>query len=375
MKILLVGAGGYGAGYVSALLENDDPSITFEGVVDHRISASVKKDALEAAGVPVYDTMECFYRERTADLAIICTPPFLHREHSICALKHGSYVMCEKPVAPTVKDAEAMMRAEKEYGRWIAIGYQWSFSESMQRLKKDVLEGKLGKPISLKCAISWPRGLDYYSRGSGWAGRISRGGVMMLDSIASNACAHYIHNMLFLLGERMDESADADSLRGVCLRANRIESFDTCTIKMKVGNADLYIAASHAAEKERWPEFVYRFENATVTYTEDADDEVVATMTDGTVRSYGTLPKHTRSKVWDCVKAIREGTTPICTVRTAMPHTRVIGRIYEQIKIQDFPSALICFDENKKRFYVKGLYERMYDAYNSESLLDYTISE
>ena len=92
---------------------------------------------------------------------------------------------------------------------------------------------------------------------------------MMLDSIASNACAHYIHNMLFLLGKSMDESAEVEDVEGVCLRANSIESFDTCTLKMKVSGADLYIAASHAAEKERWPEFVYKFENATLTYVED----------------------------------------------------------------------------------------------------------
>ena len=371
MKILLVGAGGYGAGYVSALLDAADPTVVFEGVVDHCIDASQKKDDIIAAGVPVYSTMDDFYREHTADLAIICTPPFLHREHSIRALKHGSYVMCEKPVAPTVEDAEEMLRAEEEYGRWIAIGYQWSFSEQIQDIKRDILNGRLGKPISLKCAISWPRGLDYYSRGSGWAGRISKDGVMMLDSIASNACAHYIHNMLFLLGESMDESAEVDEVEGACLRANNIESFDTCTLKMKVGGADLYIAASHAAEKERWPEFVYKFENATLTYVEDEGGEVVATMADGTKRSYGILPKHTKAKVWDCVKAIREGKTPICTVKTALPHTRVIRSVFDKIEIKNFPSELVAFNESARQVYVRGLYEKMYGAYETESILEY----
>ena len=372
MKILLVGAGGYGAGYVTTLLENTDPSIIFEGVVEHRISDCAKKDALGVAGIPVYATMEDFYREHTADLAIICTPPFLHKEHSICALRHGSYVMCEKPVAPTLEDAEAMLAAEKEYGRWIAIGYQWSFSEEMQRIKNDFLSGALGKPISLKCAISWPRGLDYYSRGSGWAGRVSKDGIMMLDSIASNACAHYIHNMLFLLSKDMDTSAEVESIEGACFRANDIESFDTCTIRMKVGEAELYIAASHAAEKERWPEFVYEFENATLTYVEDDGGEVIATLKDGTTKSYGILPKHTKAKVWDCVRAIREGTTPICTVKTAMSHTKVIKKIFEEIRTQSFPDELIAFDEKNRRVYVNGLYEKMYKAYDDMALLSYS---
>jgi predicted dehydrogenase len=263
------------------------------------------------------------------------------------------------------------MKAKEEYGRWIAIGYQWSFSEPIQKIKQDILSGKLGKPISLKCAISWPLGLDYYSRGSGWAGRISKNGVMMLDSIASNACAHYIHNMLFLLGESMDTSAEIDDISGVCLRANNIESFDTCTLKMTVGDAQLYIAASHAAENERWPEFVYKFEGGTLNYTEDESGEVVAIMADGSTTSYGILPKHTKAKVWVCVNAIREGTRPICTVKTALPHTRVIKSIFEKIATKDFPREVIAFDEKRNRVYVKGLYEKMYQAYENESMLEY----
>jgi predicted dehydrogenase len=352
-------------------LGNERADVQLVGIVDPYVKASAEYDRILESNVPLYETMEQFYSESSADLAVIGTPIFLHCEQSVTALKHGSYVMCEKPVAPTVEDAEAMLRAEEEYGRWIAIGYQWSFSEPIQKIKQDIISGKLGKPISLKCAISWPRGLDYYSRGSGWAGRISKDGVMMLDSIASNACAHYIHNMLFLLGESMDTSAEIDDISGVCLRANNIESFDTCTLKMTVGDAQLYIAASHAAENERWPEFVYKFENGTLNYTEDESGEVVAMMADGSTTSYGILPKHTKAKVWVCVNAIREGTRPICTVKTALPHTRVIKSIFEKIATKDFPREVIAFDEKRNRMYVKGLYEKMYQAYENESMLEY----
>ena len=260
MKILLVGVGGYAANYVTALLQSNDPEIVWEGAVDPYFSASTKKDMIEAAKIPIYDTMEDFYREHSADLAIICTPPFLHKEQSICALANGSYVLCEKPVAPTVEDAEEMIKAEKEYGRWIAIGYQWSFSRAIQSLKRDVLSGALGKPISFKTAISWPRGLAYYNRKTGWAGKVSINGVAILDSIASNACAHYLHTMFFLLGKDMRSSAEADEFEASCLRANNIETFDTCSIKMKCRDVSLYFIATHVAEKRREPEFIYEFE-------------------------------------------------------------------------------------------------------------------
>lgn len=371
MKILLVGAGGYASGYVKALLGKTDPDVVWEGVVDPYFSSCAKKEDIDAAGIPVYSAMEDFYRERQADLAVICTPPFLHRAQSICALSHGSYVLCEKPAAPTVEDVNAMLEAEKMYGKWIAIGYQWSFSRAMQSLKKDILSGALGRPLSFKTAISWPRDLAYYGRGIGWAGKISGDGALILDSIASNACAHYLHNMLFLLGDSMDTSATVSETEASCFRANHIENFDTCSIKMKADGILLYFIASHAAEKKKDPEFIYRFENATVEFSQDRGAEIKATFRDGTVKYYGDPFDNTFGKLWDCVDAIREESCPICTAKTALPHVKLIENIYRDVPIHDFPGELVRFDEEKQRFFVEGLYEKMYAAYDAEALLSF----
>ena len=369
MNILLVGAGGYATGYVKELLKNSDPAVTWAGIVDPYYDACAKKAEIDAAGIPVYTTMEEFYAERQADLAVICTPPFLHREQSICALSHGSYVLCEKPVAPTVADAQAMREAEKTYDKWIAIGYQWSFSAAIRALKKDILAGKLGRPLGFKTAISWPRDLAYYGRGTGWAGRIERNGVTILDSIASNACAHYLHNMLFLLGETMESSAEAEEVEAVCLRANEIENFDTCSIRAKVGGVPLYFIASHAAGRKRDPEFVYRFENAEVTFAQNEGSQIVATFADGTEKNYGDPFANNFGKLWECVAAVRDGFTPICTVATATAHTKLIERIWREIPVRDFPRETVKFDEAKNRVYVEGLFEWMYQAYENETML------
>lgn len=369
MNILLVGAGGYAAGYVKELLGNTDPSVTWAGVVDPYYDACAKKAEIDAAGIPIYDTMEAFYAEHEADLAVICTPPHLHREQSICALAHGSYVLCEKPVAPTVAEAQKMRQAEERYGRWIAIGYQWSYSAAIRALKADILAGKLGKPISLKTAISWPRDLKYYGRGTGWAGRIERDGVMILDSIASNACAHYLHNMLFLLGDAPERSAPAAVSEACCLRANSIENFDTCSIRMMAGDVPLYFIASHAAGKKRDPEFVYRFEGAEVTFAQNEGSQIVATFADGTVKNYGDPFASNFSKLWECVAAVRGGVTPICTVETAMAHTRVIEQLWREFPVREFPRETVKFDEVKNRVFVEGLFERMYRAYENETML------
>ncbi len=369
-KILLVGAGGYAHVYLNFLLDNEDKSIVLEGVVEKYLDTCPSKDELIAHGIPIYTDMESFYAEHTADLAIICTPTFLHSSQSICALSHGSYVLCEKPVAPTVKEAEAMMEAEEKYGKWIAIGYQWSYSDEIQHLKRDILDGVFGKPLSFKTAVSWPRNKDYYGRGVGWAGRVSRDGVMILDSIASNACAHYVHNMFFLLGNEMNISAEAEELDAVLLRANDIENFDTCSLKMVTNDGTkLYFIASHAAESKRGPEFEYRFENATVLFTESDEKEIKVIFRDGREVSYGDPFSDVIKKLKDCIFAVNNSSVPICTVKTAFPHTKLIERLYRDFEVHDFPKDLIRFSEEDNRVYVEGLYKELYDAYGEEDML------
>ena len=139
MRILLVGAGGFAQNYINVLLAEKDPSIELQGIVDPYFATSEEKERIKAMSIPIYDTMQAFYAHHTADLAIICTPTHLHCEQSIFAVANGSNVLCEKPLAPTVEEAERMNKAQKEYHRFIAIGYQWSFSDAMRKLKKDIL--------------------------------------------------------------------------------------------------------------------------------------------------------------------------------------------------------------------------------------------
>ena len=263
-----------------------------------------------------------------------------------------------------------MLAAEKHYGKFIAVGYQWSYAPELQALKRDILDGVLGRPLELKTLISWPRTHAYYARGGGWGGRIERNGVTILDSVASNACAHYLHNMLFMLGDTMQASAAPETVDACLLRANEIENFDTCAIKMGMqGGAELLFVASHAAEQAHEPTFTYTFENAEVRYDEgDAEGEIVAFFHDGSRKSYGRPINHTFRKGWDCIKALREGTRPICTVATAMEHTRVIDRLWKECEIRSVPRALLHEDLAEDRVWVEGLYEKMLAVYDSGDL-------
>lgn len=368
MKILLVGVGGYGKLYLQLMLENKNPELKLEGIVEINCDACPIREDIEKAEIPVYKTMDEFYESHSADLAVISTPPFLHKEQCIKALENGSYVLCEKPVAPTAEEAEEMLLAEKKYGKFIAVGYQWSYSDAIQALKKDILGGKLGKAISFKTMISWPRDKAYYARGGGWGGRISKDGALILDSIASNACAHYIHNMIFLLGKEMNLAQAPEKIDAEVYRANDIENFDTCTMKMLMpGGEKLFFAATHAAEDTINPKFVYTFENAVVEFPQGNESKIVAHFADGTEKNYGNPFRDEMKKFYDTVLAVKTGKKPVCTVETAMVHTKIINYIYENTEIINFPDSIKR--EENGRVYIEGLLDRICRAYEKEIML------
>ncbi len=364
IKVLLVGPGGFGKHFVKLLLENTDPEIVFEGIVA-RTSCAMREE-VEAAGIPIYHSLEEFYAEHTADLAIVCTPSFLHCEQSIYCLQQGSYVLCEKPASPTVEECEKMIAAEKETGKFIGIGFNMAFAPGTLELKKDILDGVFGKPIRMKTIIAANRKLSYYGRGSGYAGCISKNGHMVLDSVASNACAHYVFNMLYLLGDEMNTSAYATLEQCECLRANDIENFDTCTMKLTAAGVPLYFTASHAVDKSVPYTFCFQFEKATIT--RDEEGRYRAEFNDGTVKLYSNpLGSGEGIKTFHCIDAVRNGTKPVCTVNTTMPHVKLIGDIYKQIPITNFPEEEKVYEED--RIIVPTLTDRLLKCYEKECML------
>ncbi len=370
MKIMTVGTGGYASVYVNGLLENTDPSIEYVGAVEKYPDTSPAKEKLDEAGIPIYTTMEEFFARHTADLTIISTPTFLHREQSICALSHGSYVLCEKPVAPMIGDAEAMMAAEKQYGKFIAIGYQLAYSKAIRSLKADILSGLFGKPLSLKTIIYGPRNRGYFARGGGWGGRISKDGYMILDSAVSNACAHYVFNMFYVLGKSMDESITPARVKAECFRGHEIENFDTCVMQMETeDHIPLFFATSHATEDWHSVEFEFSFEKAAIRYSMNDLPTVTAEFTDGSRKEYGNPFAGELIKMYDSLEAIASGTAPVCTVKTAVCHTKLIEGLYRNVPIVNFPAALIQEKEDDDRPYVYGLDELLNTAYAQGKLL------
>jgi predicted dehydrogenase len=373
-SVLMVAIGGYGFHYFKTLLEELHPShCHVAGIVDPMAKQSRMWPVVSLLGVPVRPTVEEFYAEgHRADLAVISSPIHWHVPQSVVALEHGTSVLCDKPIGATVQEAEELIRARDRSGRWAMIGYQWSLSSAILALKRDILAGRFGRPIRLSTICCWPRDLSYYGRND-WAGRLRHEatGRWVLDSPANNAMAHYLHNLLFVLGPELHLSARPRSVQAEMYRANAIESCDTAACRVITDQGtELLFYASHATERTIAPRFRLEFEQAVVACGESDGGGIIAKLRTGEEMPYGS-PDDTPQfhKLVAALDRVR-GTGPIvCGPEAAMSQTLAVNGMHESVTaIPPFPEAMLRREQSPDRVYAAGLDDVLLRCYRDGSL-------
>ncbi|MDL4842618.1 Gfo/Idh/MocA family protein [Aquibacillus rhizosphaerae] len=366
VSIVLVGISGYGSVYVRNSLDESEIAYIV-GVVDINPKHSNYYEQLLEKNIPIYDTLEAFYQNYNADLAIISTPIHLHKQQSCHAMLNGSNVLCEKPATGNPKEVGEMMKVRDQTGKFLAIGYNWSFTESVQQLKQDVLDGLFGKPKRMKSIVLWPRNEEYYAR-TGWAGKkYSSNNEMIFDSIANNATAHFLHHMFYLLGSSIDSSCLLKDVTAELYRTNDIETFDTCAIKMNTTeDVEIYYYASHTVLENKSPQYEIEFENATISYNPNNNhNEIVASFTNGDKKVYKDPQQNTLAKLNVCIDAVANQHKDIlCGVEAASTHVSCIQAIHESLENATvFSEVLVNYEEAEKLWWVDGLEQQLQACY------------
>ena len=97
-----------------------------------------------APGAAVCTSLEELLVRQDIDMVCVCTPNHSHAAITIAALRSGKHVLCEKPMATGLKDAQAMVQAAEQSGKLLSIGHQARFFSSAQALRRDIAAGALG---------------------------------------------------------------------------------------------------------------------------------------------------------------------------------------------------------------------------------------
>jgi predicted dehydrogenase len=383
ISLVMIGVGGMGAAYLQALLERkDEDAFRIAGAVDPQPNRCKQYVEMRAMGVPCFVNLQDFYRNRRADLAVLSSPIQVHMPQTAFALAKGSHVLCEKPAAGTIQEVRAAIEAEKAAGRWVAVGYQWSFSPAVQALKADIRSGLFGAAKRFKCLYLWPRDEGYYARND-WAGkRRDAEGAWVLDSPVQNAMAHDLHNMFYVLGKDKETSARPAEVEAELYRANAIENFDTAAARVRTEEGvELLFFVSHASDEDRGPVARYEFEKAVVR-CDSRTSGLWAEFPDGTRKDYGVPDGEPMNKLWQSIAGAREGgARPLCGLEAAASQTLCMNGIQDSMPdIRDFPAGLVRIVEGPgarrlavetpgaRRLVVEGLDAALAACYESERL-------
>ena len=190
IRIGIVGTGGISRAHQGAYQKAGG----FEIVAVCDIVKSKANQAAEEWGVPrkcAFSSYNKMLEMVELDAVSVCTYNQAHRRPAVAALKAGKHVFCEKPMAATLSDATAMVRAAKESGKILQIGINITFNPGLQFARKLVDEGVLGD--------------IYYAETSGGRRRGTPGHTFIYKKTAGAGAivdigVYNMHNALYVMG-------------------------------------------------------------------------------------------------------------------------------------------------------------------------------
>lgn len=369
-RIGLIGVTGYAQIYVDFLLaahESGTVELVAVSVVPDQLELPVVRN-LRELGLRIYADYEEMLRDEHGrlDLCFIPTGIQWHARMTIAALRAGTNVLVEKPLAGSIADCEAVRACERETGHWVAVGFQDIYAPEIAWLKEQLVDGALGRIQAVHMIGLWPRPEAYYTRNH-WAGRLFSDGYATMDSPLNNAFAHFVNLALFLAGKTFQASSVVEVTECELLRAHAIESFDTAVVKARSETGvDFWLGVSHACHLSREPEIRIIGEHGVAEWFHERE-YLLAPNKGPVVRKQVPNYATTRRCMFDAVLARqRDGKTPICDTFVAMAHARLIEAVHRAGVITTVDSAAIerrtLEDTGQAIPTIRGIEDAMDDA-------------
>ena len=194
IRVGIAGCGGISNAHIPVLMALE--GVEIRAVCD--INPERAQKAAERTGAEVCrDFGELIARE-DIDVVHVLTPHYLHAPLAIEALKAGKHVITEKPMATTLEDARAMVRAARESTGRLGVIFQNRYNPASVELKKLVASPEAGKFIGARAIVCWHREVPYYNM-SGWRGFMATegGGTLIKQSIHTLDLLTYVSGRRF----------------------------------------------------------------------------------------------------------------------------------------------------------------------------------
>jgi len=354
VKFGIVGIGGFGRVHVRSVeaLEAEGRARLDAAVVIDPENHPEKLAEFATRNVRIYDSIEALLEAGGVDYITLPIGIHHHVPLSIQSLRAGYHVVCEKPIAATIQDAQKLIDAKNETGKTVLIGYQSIYAPSTQTIKTRLLEGRLGKLNAIRIKGGWPRGSEYYSR-NGWAGRLTlNDGTYVLDSPINNAMAHDVNNAMYLCGKSQHTSANPETVQAELYRARDIETFDTASLRIMANGVEVIIGLSHSTQENFNPIMMLDCEQGQVEWTRGS---ATIRYADGTEETFDEDNQRDHNGPFhNAIDVLRDGAEALCPPEVAAAQTLCINGAHESCpEITTISSDHITeIDKGGDKFYV-----------------------
>lgn len=103
-----------------------------------------------------FPTREALCASPEVDAVFITSPDAMHKDDTLLALRYGKAVLCEKPLSMNAVEAEEMVAAAKAAGLLFGVGQNFRFNRSLEWMRKQVAEGRIGRPQLAHAQYAYP---------------------------------------------------------------------------------------------------------------------------------------------------------------------------------------------------------------------------
>ena len=190
---------GYGkASFMHAEALKNIPEVEFVGVQGRNLEKA--KAFAQKYQVNAYDQLDQMISKENIQVVIICTPHPDHRSAAVQAMEAGAHVLVEKPLASSLKDCDEMIATAIRMNKKLGVVSQRRFFPSAMRMKKAIVEGKIGQPMLGSVVMLGWRDQSYYE-GDAWRGTWNGegGGVLV------NQAPHQLDLLQWYMDDEIDE--------------------------------------------------------------------------------------------------------------------------------------------------------------------------
>ncbi|MDB1088587.1 Gfo/Idh/MocA family oxidoreductase [Streptomyces sp. ACA25] len=257
-----------------------------------------------------YTSLSAMLAAERPDLVLLGTPPALHREQALTALRAGAWVWCEKPLCLSLAEFDDIAAEERPGGPYAAVVAQHRYGSGTTHARALLHAGELGPPRVAHCQTTWHRDAAYYA--VPWRGRWATegGGPTMGHGI------HQTDLLLHLLGDWTEIRAMAARL------IHDVESEDVSTALVRFADGTLATVVNSVlspdevsrvridcAEATVELTHLYGHRNEDWTYTPRPGLEDTARVTRWRTPS-ADVPSSHSAQLTGLITALRAGTRP-----------------------------------------------------------------